>query len=128
MPAKIQVLGAPELIERFRALNAVQATQYIETAIQSGAEVLADSLHRAARKNTGRLDNAIHVETVSTTRAKVVKGVFIGPEGFYWVYLEAGTKRMEPHPFVKQSYRNRRSTARQTIRDTFRDMLLGFFD
>jgi len=128
MPAKIQCLGAPELINRFRELNSLQATQYIDGAIQAGTEVLADSLHRAAPKLTGALDSSIHVEDIQTTRAKVSKGVFIGPEGFYWVYLEAGTKKMVAHPFVKQSYRNRRSTARQTIRDTFREFLLGFFD
>jgi len=135
--ARVQLLGAKELIGQFQALGEAVATRYVERSLQSGAEVIRDSELRKIWRRTGKLQNNLsNIQDVEVTRNRVVKTLSIGPEGFYWRFLEKGTihrrgpkagqVKLTADPRLAQAFRNRKTTATQTIRDTFRDYILGF--
>lgn len=124
--AKVELLGANELIGQFRKLESEVATSYISDAIEAGAGVFFDAIERAAPVATGTLAGAVEVSVIEQSRNRVVWGIFIGPEAFYWRFLNYGTRYITAIPFISKSLKNRRSTARQTIRDTFRDKMGGF--
>ena len=122
----MKLLGAPELIDQFRRLSDEKAVDYVSQSIQAGAEVVFDAIERAAPDKTGRLRGAFSIQVVQQAKLRVVWGIFVGPEAFYWKYLQYGTKYITPRRFISKALSNRRSTARQTIRDTFRDLMAGF--
>jgi HK97 gp10 family phage protein len=136
MSIKMQLLGAPELMERFKKLNNVVATDYIQQSVQEGADYMKEQLERKTPRRTGALASAYRLVTEKLSRNTVKMTISVNPNQFYWRFLEFGTKwrsgahggkrKMEPHPWIKKIFKNRKGTARQVIRDTFRDLVLGF--
>lgn len=136
--AKLQLLGARELIGAFQKLSSAVATQYVDKSLQAGAEVILESEKRLAPHRTGLLQSQFQLQDVTKSRALVVKALVVGPDAFYWRFLERGTRwrkgpkkgqrKMAPHPWLSKTFKNRKTQATQTIRDTFRDQMLGFED
>lgn len=135
--AKAQLLGAKELIAQFQKLDSETATTYVSEALLAGAQVIRDSMVRKMWIRTGRLVQQLGPIVVQEkSRERVLMTLSIGPDGFYWRFLEFGTHwrrgrlagriKLAPHPRLKQAFTNRRTTATQTIRDTFRDFMEGF--
>jgi len=123
--AGAQLFGAKELIERFRQLSNAVATQYVDESLQGGAEVVYDAVQRQTPELSGLLKSEIKLITISKTRERVVKGIMVGAQAPYWKYLELG-KRILGHDWIRRAFKNRKGTARTTIRDTFRDKMAGF--
>lgn len=140
-----QLLGARELVDVFQRLAGAVKTEFIERSLQAGAEVILESELAKAPVSTGKLRSEITLSTESVTEDRIVKTLTIGANAFYWRFLEFGTHwrrgaqglrhagklapgdyKMRPHPFARQAFTNRKTTATQTIRDTFRDEVLGF--
>lgn len=136
MAARIQLLGAKELIGAFQKLSAIVATRYVDESLQAGAEVIRDAEIRLTPRRTGLLRSQYTLQNVSKSRTRIEKALVVGPDGFYWRFLEKGTRyqkgpkkgqrRMQPHPWLAKTFKNRRTQATQTVRDTFRDQMLGF--
>lgn len=126
--AKIELLGAKELIGEFQRLNDIVATQYVEQSLQAGAEVGLEALIRAEPEATGLLKQETRLETTLVTRTRVEKQIVIGKDAYYWRFLAFGTKYIPAMTRFRNAFKNRKSTARQTIRDTFRDRIYGFKD
>lgn len=135
--ARAQLLGAKELIAQFQKLDAETATTYVSEALLAGAQVIRDSVVRKMWIRTGHLVEQLGpIVTEQQSRDRVLMTLSIGPTGFYWRFLEFGTHwrrgkragqvKLAPHPRLMQAYTNRKSTATQTIRDTFRDFMEGF--
>lgn len=135
--ARAQLLGAKELIAQFQKLDNEVATTYVAESLLAGAEVIRESIIRKMWFRTGFLLQQLEpLQTVEKSRDRVLMTLNIGPQGFYWRFLEKGTHwrrgpkagqvKLLPHPRLKQAFTNRKTTATQTIRDTFRDYMLGF--
>ena len=135
--ARAQLLGARELIAEFQKLDSETATTYVSEALLAGAQVIRDSMVRKMWIRTGRLVEQLGPVVIGEqSRDRVLMTLSIGPDGFYWRFPEFGTHwrrggragqvKMVPHPRLKQAFTNRRTTATQTIRDTFRDFMQGF--
>lgn len=134
--AQAQLLGAKELIGAFQKLNAIIATRYVDESLQAGAEVIRDAEIRLTPSRTGLLRSQYTLQDVSKSRTQIIKALIVGPDGFYWRFLERGTRhrigphkgevKMLPHPWLARTFKNRRTQATQTVRDTFRDQMLGF--
>jgi len=126
--ASVQLLGAKELIDEFRKLDDAVATQYIDEALEAGAETILAAINRVAPEKSGVLKNSISLRTTLVSRNRVEKVIEISSKAFYWRYLEFGTKFIQAREFIRKSFKNRKGTARTTIRDTFRDRMQGFND
>lgn len=135
--ARAQLLGAKELAAQFQKLDAETATTYVSESLLAGAEVIRESILRKMWFRTGFLVQQLGaIETVEKDRGRVLMTLSIGSDGFYWRFLEKGTHwrkgpkagqvKLLPHPRLRQAFTNRRTTAVQTVRDTFRDYMLGF--
>jgi HK97 gp10 family phage protein len=131
-----KLLPAKEMIAAFARLSDVVAAQYVEKALQAGAEEIRDAEIAKTPVRSGRLRSQFSIQTVLVSRTRIVKTLNIGPDGFYWRFLELGTKwkkgsmagrqKLAPHPWLRKAYKNRRPNATQTIRDTFREQVFGF--
>jgi HK97 gp10 family phage protein len=126
--ARVQLLGAKELIDQFRKLNEIVATRYIDESLEAGAETILAAIDRAAPEHKGVLKGAIRLKTTRVSRTRVEKVITVSKDAFYWKYLEFGTKFIAARQFVRKTFKNRKGTARTTIRDTFRDRVMGFKD
>lgn len=125
MSFKAQLFGANELIEQFKRLGDAVATKYVDEAMQACAEVGYEAIQRQTPVESGLLKSEIRLSTLSKTRQRVVKAVKVGAGAPYWRYLEYG-KRILGHDWIRRAFKNRKGTARTTIRDTFRDKMNGF--
>jgi HK97 gp10 family phage protein len=126
--ASVQLLGAKELIDEFQRLNEAVATEYIDESLEAGAETILAAIDRVAPEKSGVLKNSISLRTTQVSRTRVEKVIEISSRAFYWRYLEFGTRFIQAREFIRKSFRNRKGTARNTIRDTFRDRVMGFKD
>jgi HK97 gp10 family phage protein len=139
MPGKVELLGAKELLERFRELDERVATKYVDEALQAGVDVVYDAILRAAPRRSGALQGAIHKVNIAVSRDRVIKAIVIDPRAYYWRFVEFGHRIVGHRPkrvatgaktaalnFIRKPFKNRKGTARATVRDTFRDLMLGF--
>lgn len=130
---KFDLIGAKELLERLKQMPDRMAVNVMRGATAFGANVLRDAiivktpvqaeLFTAAgghgNHEPGTLRKAIIARRLRTRgRDTVRSAVLIRPAGFYWVYLENGTSRMPPHPFIRPAVDTSAARASQTVVDT----------
>jgi hypothetical protein len=89
MSIKMQLLGAPELMERFKKLNNVVATDYIQQSVQEGADYMKEQLERKTPRRTGALASAYRLVTEKLSRNTVKMTISVNPNQFYWRFLES---------------------------------------
>jgi HK97 gp10 family phage protein len=126
MPAGISIIGVPDLKERLSKLSDAMGAEYLEAAVKEGAGVIQDAIIRAAPEKTGRLKGAFDLQTTASRPGHVEMQLQVDPDAFYWRFLEYGTKFIQAMHFISKATKNRKSTAKQTMRDTFRDKVNGF--
>lgn len=88
----------------------------IEAAERAGAEVIAQAAKARVPVDSGRLRNAIHVET-GPDGAYVVAG---DREAFYGHIVEHGGVNHSPHPFLVPALEENRSPVEDQIRTALR--------
>lgn len=113
-----QVSGLRELGEALRGLSQDMALKASRQAVAAGASVVRKAARQAAPKDTGNLEKAIVMKRKRFTNiteeynvairvgkrqdiknAKAGKGA-LGKDAFYARFLEFGTVKMSPRPFL----------------------------
>lgn len=149
---RCELLGAKELIEKFKALDNAVGERYIDQALQAGVDYMEGRIASKARVKTGTLRSAISSGTLLKEKGHIEKGIGIDEtKAPYWRFVErgrhvglrgarstvaamrkAGQKVADTRKWIagkkdlSREFKNRKTTARQVIRDSFRDLMHGF--
>lgn len=149
---RVELLGAKELIEKFRQMDDAVGQSYIDRALQEGVDYMEGRLVSKARVKTGLMRSAIQSGTLKKEKGHIEKGIAIDEtKAPYWRFVErgrhvglrgvhstvaaarkAGQKVADARKWIagkrdlSREWKNRKTTARQVIRDSFRDLMHGF--
>lgn len=77
------------------AKNLMRAT--IQGVASEGAKVAK----KHAPKRTGNLKKSIKAKRKKSPPDSPVSEIIVKPDGFYWKFVEYGTKTMPEHPFIR---------------------------
>lgn len=136
-----QFEGLKELNDRLHKIRADVAGRIARAATAAGAKVVAKAARDAAPKDTGNLKAAIvsrynrrsrltsaHTIGYRVARAKDVKAGKAGTgekgkDAFYARFVELGTVKMPPRPFLAPALANNTKEATQAVADRIRKRL-----
>lgn len=123
--------GASDLDRKFAKLAAGIPESRLMEILHEGGEIIAEEQRRIVRVRTGRLQRSIKVTDARDARIYGTLGrrmfddaklVYIGPVGsdehgdvFYARFLEFGTYKSDPYPFVRPALRTKRYRAQKLI-------------
>lgn len=102
----MRVTGINEMMNRVRQLGE-RAKKVENNALKAGAEVLKDTMARNApgpsnKRRVHLKDNIVTSRVITRADGKAIR-VGPGKDSFYAHFLEFGTTKMSPRPFVENS-------------------------
>lgn len=112
----VELEGWEELERKLRKLGGdVNVQQVIEDALAEGGEYLRSALQAGAPYRTGQLRDNI----VISRKGREKYSIRVGPDGdgFYGRFLEYGTRRMRPHPWMRPTFDRVAHEVEQAISD-----------
>ena len=77
------------------------AADILEGAATKAAEVVREGAERRAPRDSGTLASNIFAEINEKSRTKVTISVGPGKEAFYGIWVELGTAKTAPHPYLR---------------------------
>jgi HK97 gp10 family phage protein len=96
---EITVQGADKIAEELGSA-AEKLVPTIDTAIEAGADLIQDMAITLVPVRTGMLKSTIHVEPTGQMMERLVS---VGQGITYAAYVEYGTRRMAPQPYMRPS-------------------------
>jgi len=145
MRAGIELFGATECKAAFVKLDALVRTQYIAAALHAGVEYMAGLIESKTPVLSGKLRSAERITPFDRAQGRITEDIVVDKSAPYWKFVEFGftatgrtpigqikpasrgkLRKVPGKHFISKTFRNRRTTARQVIRDTFRDLMAGF--
>lgn len=125
--ANIRVTGIDQMIHRLNQLGS-GASRAENKALHAGADVLKATMERNApgpSNKTGRphlKDNIVKSRVKTQQGAKLIQ-VGPGKKTFWSIFLEFGTTKMTPQPFVERSVDESGQQVLRVMARTLRDEL-----
>lgn len=149
----VRVDGLQDLLQRMRDLNSKTKRKFIRSGALAGANVIKKAVQQRAPVRTGELKAAIstrrsrkfsdtakgyeqrdvgifkvrggkYANTARNRRlGRVGKTFEVDPPSYYWRFLEFGTVRMAPHPFMRPGFdQSKQQAANATIAKLRKDI------
>lgn len=126
-----------KLSDDLKALSKAESNQVLRKATSAGANVLKKQIVNNAPVSSGNLKKSIYVSTKASSSGFVTSSVDIRgrkrpnknkkPDGksypFYWRFVELGTSRMPPTPFIRPAYAAKEKEATELILSVFNKAL-----
>ncbi|MCJ1906909.1 hypothetical protein GN208_17740, partial [Morganella sp. HSTU-ASny43] len=119
----LDLSGFAELSRDLESLSRAENTRVLREATKAAADMLRDEVRRSAPVRTGKLArNIVTGGQRSRYKGEVVSGVYIRGtnaagtnsdntlkaddprNAFYWRFLENGTSKMAPQPFIRPAF------------------------
>ncbi|MEY0247781.1 HK97-gp10 family putative phage morphogenesis protein [Morganella morganii] len=119
----LDLSGFAELSRDLELLSRAENTRVLREATKAAADMLRDEVRQSAPRRTGRLvRNIVTGGQRSKGRNEVAAGVYVRGtnaagtnsdsemktddprNAFYWRFLENGTSKMAPQPFIRPAF------------------------
>jgi HK97 gp10 family phage protein len=98
---EIKMTGGPELERALRELGGNIAGRLGGNAVRAGARVIANEAKQRVPVRTGALRKSIRVFTERADRGGTVRQAWVGTRLFYSWFVEFGTSKQPPQPFLR---------------------------
>ena len=115
--------GDKELKRKLKQLGTVLVAHVLEEAALAAAEPIKKQAEANAPRKTGTLAKDIHVEVGEKSIGKVEVKIGPGKKGFYGKFVELGTVKSPPHPFLRPAVKQKKKEAFQEFSDVIRTAL-----
>ena len=125
MADNMTLVGMEEILDRLKELGQ-RAAPAENQAIYAGAEIVRDNASRRAPRSSETkehlADNIVISEPKQDENGKYVE---VGPKApfFYGKFLEYGTSKMSPRPFMGPAKAESKKQVLETIRQTLKEGL-----
>lgn len=98
MPTDIEVKNTQECIKKIQAIK-TKSKARLTKAVLAGSLVVREHAVEKCPYKTGNLRSSIHPDLLVDTETRVVMN--IGTDVEYAVYVEKGTSKMAPRPYLQ---------------------------
>ena len=98
----IEIAGLEEVQKLLRTELPKEAKQLVRGAVGSAASAVTKELKAAAPRRSGHLRRAFFVKRNRGTPTQVSADVRARPQGFYWRFLDKGTKKITATKFAER--------------------------
>lgn len=139
MANSIRFLGSENLRDKFVAMTDEARLEVLERSVPEAAEIPMQKIIDRAPEGDGKggywkakgvsghhMKSDISKETVEHTPDRLVQAIKVSADSFYWRFVEFGTVHAPAHPFIRPAFTSTRTQAAGEIRDSMRDVILGF--
>jgi HK97 gp10 family phage protein len=113
MPAELE--GMNQLMNQLAAMNRAVDSRVTEKALNKGADLLKERIKESTPVRTGKLRENIIKSDVKDDK------IDVGPDqqgnGFYGHFLEFGTKKAAPRPFMGLAFENSKGDIQDKMAD-----------
>lgn len=124
MRSSIEVSGLRELGAAFKELDSRVQKRIARSATAAGGRVIANEAKAIVPVDKGTIKRNIRVANLRPSQPGVqesavgvrVKGK-TGESAFHWVYVEFGTAKMAPQPFLRPAYESKKVEAANKIKE-----------
>lgn len=122
MKTSVQMTGLRELGAALKELDSRVQKRIARSATSAGARVIANEAKRLVPVDTGNLKKNIRTANLKPNQPGIQEtavGVRVkGKESpFYWTFLEFGTAKMAPKPFLRPAFESKKVEAAERIKE-----------
>lgn len=100
MSASIRIEGLDELDRQFDRLIDTSKRKVMMKALNAGVAPIKKEAKANAPVKTGLLKKSIRSKQMKYTEKPSV-GIFVSGKAYYWKFLEEGTSKLAPRPFLR---------------------------
>lgn len=111
MIARFELQGDKDLIRKLNMLGEKQIPAVLEKAALAASEIVREEAAQRAPVDTGTLSRNISKETVEKSKSVVEVNIGPGPQAFYGKFVELGTVKQPPHPFLRPAAETKQNEA-----------------
>lgn len=111
------ISGVNELIRKLNRIEARIKCEILEKAVKKGASVIQERAKELVPVDTGELRNSIRTKV--ETDGDTVKGIIYTNKS-YAAYVELGTSKQNPQPYMYPALSERENEAHNVIKDTIK--------
>lgn len=114
--ADFELVGVEELIKNLEAVSD-NVTRDLTKAVKAGAKVVLDEAKSRAPVDTGALRDNMTMRVVEKDRSQVEVDVGPHKDQYYGYFLEHGTSKMSPRPFLRPALDENRDKIEKAMVD-----------
>ena len=121
--SSFKLTGDKSLKRKLKMLGSTIVESILEEAVLAAAEPIQRQAEANAPRETGRLAGYIQIEVGDKSPGKVEVKIGPGKEGFYGKFVELGTVKSPPHPFLRPAVKQKKNEAFQEFSKVVREAL-----
>lgn len=115
----VQIDGMNQLLQRIQQMGQTIESNVKEKALREGAEIFKEKSKAIAPVRTGKLRDQIILSDIDETGVIHVGPAQQGP-AFYAHFLELGTSKSFPRPFLGPAYENNKQAVQNKMAEVVR--------